>query len=317
MRGLVAFALHLVDGFFEHRRVHLEADGLDVAALLATEHVAGTAELEVECGDFEAGAEIGELLERGQAAARDLGQLGVRRDEQVGVGAAIGASDAASELVQLAQSMAVRAVDDDGVGERDVEAVFDDRSRDEHVVLVVHKGEHDALELGLRQLSVADDDARRGHLLADHGGHLVDGFNAVVDEVDLTAALQFHLDGGADELLVELGDDGLDGHAVFGRRLDDGHVAQAHQAHVQGARDGRGGHGEHVDGRAHLLQALLVLDAEALLFIDDEQAEILELELLREDRVGADEDVDLAVFGLLRRSRFSPSRCGSATAFPP
>ena len=174
--------------------------------------------------------------------------------------------------------MAVGAVDDDGVGERDVEAVLDDGGGDEDVVLVIHEGEHDAFELGLRQLAVADDDAGGGDLLADHGGELVDGFDAVVDEVDLAAALEFHLDGGADELFIELGDDGLDGHAVLGRGLDDGHVAQAHQGHVQGARDGRGGHGEHVDGGAHLLQAFLVADAEALLFVDDEEAEILELE---------------------------------------
>ncbi len=44
MRRLVTFALHLVDGFFEHGRVHLEADGLDVAALFAAEHVAGAAQ---------------------------------------------------------------------------------------------------------------------------------------------------------------------------------------------------------------------------------------------------------------------------------
>ena len=46
---------------------------------------------------------------------------------------------------------------------------------------------------------------------------------------------------------------------------------------MQGARDGRGGHGEDVDGGAHLLEALFVADAEALLFVDDEEAEVLEL----------------------------------------
>jgi hypothetical protein len=37
-----------------------------------------------------------------------------------------------------------------------------------------------------------------------------------------------------------------------------------------------------------------VAHAEALLFVDDEQAEVLELEVLRQDAVGADEDVDFA-----------------------
>ena len=46
-------------------------------------------------------------------------------------------------------------------------------------------------------------------------------------EVRLAAAFKLHLDGRAHELLVELGNDGLDGHAVLGRSLDDGHIAQA------------------------------------------------------------------------------------------
>ena len=74
---------------------------------------------------------------------------------------------------------------------------------------------------------MADDDAALRNELLDACRELVDGFDAVVDEVDLAAALEFELDGGADELLVELGDDGLDRHAVFGRRLDDAHIAQA------------------------------------------------------------------------------------------
>ena len=87
--GLVSFALDLADGLFEHGGVHLEADGFDVAGLLAAEHVARAAEFEVERGDLEAGAEVGELLERGEAAAGDLGEFGLGRDEQIGVGAAI------------------------------------------------------------------------------------------------------------------------------------------------------------------------------------------------------------------------------------
>ncbi len=173
--------------------------------------------------------------------------------------------------------MAVGAVDDDGVGEGDVEAVFDDGGGDEDVVLVVHEGEHDALELGFGELAVADDDAGLGDEFADFAGEVVDGLDAVVDEVGLASALELHLDGGADELFVEFGDDGLDGHAVFGGRLDDGHVAEADQRHVEGAGDGGGGHGEDVDGGAHLLEALFVAYAEALLFVDDEEAEVLEL----------------------------------------
>ena len=89
MGGLVFLALHLAHGLFEHGGVHLEADGLDVAGLLAAEHVARAAEFEVERGDLEAGAEVGELFERGEAAAGDLGELRLRWDQQIAVGAAV------------------------------------------------------------------------------------------------------------------------------------------------------------------------------------------------------------------------------------
>ena len=41
-------------------------------------------------------------------------------------------------------------------------------------------------------------------------------------------------------------------------------------------------------------------DAEALLLVDDEQAEVLELEIFRQHGMGADEDVDLSGGGLLQ-----------------
>ena len=59
-----------------------------------------------------------------------------------------------------------------------------------------------------------------------------------------------------------------------------------------------------MDVGAQRLQPLLVGDAEALLLVDDDEAELPELDALGEHRVGADDDVDLAGLeplpGLLR-----------------
>ena len=172
----------------------------------------------------------------------------------------------------------------------DVEAVFDDGGGNEHVEFVVHKGEHHLFEFALAQLAMADRNARGGNEFLDARRDLIDVFDAVVDEVDLAAALEFEFDGGANDLFIELRDHGLNGHAVFGRRLDDRHVAQTHQRHVQSARNGRGAHGEHVNLLAHLFEAFLVTHAEALLFVDDEQAEVLEPDVFRKQAVGTDQD---------------------------
>jgi len=55
--------------------------------------------------------------------------------------------------------------------------------------------------------------------------------------------------------------------------------------------------------RLKLLQALLVLDAEMLFLIDDQKADIAELDGLAEKRVGADDDVDGSVGQPLFRLR--------------
>ena len=64
------------------------------------------------------------------ASARDQVLAG---DQEVGVGALVRAADAAAQLVELRQAEVVGAVDDDGVGARDVEPGLDDRRADQHV----------------------------------------------------------------------------------------------------------------------------------------------------------------------------------------
>jgi hypothetical protein len=86
----------------------------------------------------------------------------------------------------------------------------------------------------------------------------------------------------------------LDRQTVARRRFDDGHVSNPRQRHVQRPRNRRRRHREHVDFLAHLLDAFLVRHAEALLFVDDEQAKISKGHILGEQAVCADDDVQLA-----------------------
>ena len=82
---------------------------------------------------------------------------------------------------------------------------------------------------------------------------------------------------------------------LLGRGGDRGHLADAGHGHLEGAGDGRRRHAQHVDGGAHPLQLLLVLDAEALLLVDHQQAEVLELDLRVEQPVRPDHHVRGAV----------------------
>ena len=64
--------------------------------------------------------------------------------------------------------------------------------------------------------------------------------------------------------------------------------------HVQGARNGRSRHGQNIHLSAHLLDALFVPNAKALLFVDHQQTEVGELHVFREQSVRADQDVNFA-----------------------
>ena len=115
-----------------------------------------------------------------------------------------------------------------------------------------------------------------------------------MEEEGLAAALDLALDRLADQVLVVGADVGADRAPALGRGLDHRDVAQPGEAHLQGARDRRRREREDVDFQLQLAQQLLLLDAEALLLVDDDEAQLLGADVAREQPVGADQDVDLA-----------------------
>ena len=123
---------------------------------------------------------------------------------------------------------------------------------------------------------------------------LVDGLHAVGDVVDLAITGELRTNGRGDDVWVVLPHRHLDGEAPRRRRHDQAHVAHAAHRHLHGARDGRGREREHVDLLAHVLELLLVLDAEALLLVDDDEAQVVRVHVGGEQAVGAHEDAHLA-----------------------
>ena len=103
----------------------------------------------------------------------------------------------------------------------------------------------------------------------------------VVHEEHLALAQQLAPDGLGHRPLVVLADVGEDRLALGRRGVEQREVADAGEAHLERARDRRGGEREHVDVGLQLLDRLLVADAEALLLVDDQQAEVLELDVVR------------------------------------
>src|SRR4029077_9870784 len=86
----------------------------------------------------------------------------------------------------------------------------------------------------------------------------------------------------------------FDGRAAGRELVEDGNVEIAIESERERARDGRGGEDENVGrvavrcGFVH--QALALEDAEAVLFIDGDEAEARELDIVFDERVRADDE---------------------------
>ena len=89
----------------------------------------------------------------------------------------------------------------------------------------MHKAQHHFFQLAFGHLAVAYSNARPGHQFLQLGCDFVDAFYSIVDEVHLTAAFEFLLQSGLDQLFIPGSDHGLNGDSVFRRGLDDAHVA--------------------------------------------------------------------------------------------
>ncbi len=226
---------------------------------------------------------------------RRLGQRLLRRVQHVGVPALPAPAHPAAQLVQLGEAEGVAALDDQGVGIGDVDPGLDDRGRHQDVELLLPEVDDHLLQLGLAHLPVRGGDPRLRHQLLQPGGRPVDRLDPVVDVEHLALAQEFTPDRGRDLLLVVRADEGQHRVSLLRRGGDGGHLPDPGDRHLQGARDRGRGHGEHVDVGPQLLQLLLVLDAEALLLVDDDQAEVLEPGLRGEQPVGADDDVHRAL----------------------
>ena len=219
------FAAQAGELLLEQLRVRVETDGRDLAGLLGADDRTRTAQLEVAHRDGESGPQPTALGDRREPLVRLLRHRGVGREQQVGVAAFAGASDATTQLVHLPEPEQVRTFDDERVRVGDVEPGLDDGGADEHVDVTLPEAQHDLLERPLVHLPVRDPDAGVGHEPQDAVRRLVDRVDLVVHVEDLAVAQELASDGELDLALLERLHDGDDGLTVLRRRLDDGEVA--------------------------------------------------------------------------------------------
>src|SRR5690606_33426826 len=130
--GLAAF-LELLHRAREELVVERESDALDLPALPFAEELAGAADLEVVRRERETDAERFERFDRLEPFRGLRRELASRRRDEIRIRLMMRPAHAAAELMELREPEPVRAVDDDRVRRRDVDAALDDRRADEHV----------------------------------------------------------------------------------------------------------------------------------------------------------------------------------------
>ena len=146
---------------------------------------------------------------------------------------------------------------------------------------------------------MAHDNARVGHEELELRAHHLDGRHAVVQEEHLAPALNLAPNRVADDAVVVVLHERLDGQAVLRRRRDGAHVPRAGEREIQRARDGRGREREHIHVGPHQLELLLVHHPEALLLINHHKAKVLERHVTLHEPVRADDNVHRARLQLL------------------
>ncbi len=263
-----------------------------MARLVVTEQIACPANVEVVAGELETCAETVEIAEHLETFLRDFGQLRILGIGEIGIGAQLGPPDAPAQLVKLGKAEDIRAVDDDRVRAGQVEPAFDDRRGEQDLVLAFVERTHALFDLAWRHLAMRGDELHFGDALMQPVGQFLHVRNPRDDDETLPTAMVLAQQCFAHHHVVPFHHICADREPVDGRGLNGRKLTQAGHGHLQGARDRRGGQGQHVNIRAHRLQTFFVTHAKVLFFINNQQAEVLELDRLCQQRMGADNNID-------------------------
>ena len=260
--------------------------------LLTTKQIPGAANLQILHGDGHARTQVGVSGHRRQAVVSRLGEWLVRRVQEVGIATLPRPPHTTTQLVQLRQPHKVSSIDEQSIGGRNVDTRLNDRRAYQDVGTTLPEVHHDLFQLFLVHLAVRSDNPRFWNKFTQLGSCLFNGLHAVVDVKDLTFTSKFTPDRRNNLPLVIGSGESEHRVTLLWWGGDRTHLADACHRHLQGARDRRSAHSKHIDVDPHAFKRFFVLDAKTLFLVDDDQAEILELNLLGQQAMGTDDDVD-------------------------
>ena len=289
------------------------------------------------CGLFE---RLQAILRRRRAAIA----LGVCYDKARARNATT--ANAAAQLVQGGQAKALAVLDDHDGSIGHIDAHLDHRGRNEHVDIAALKGIDHAVLLPRRHTAVKALDIktrqrqaqavklgsrivqRHGHghatfVVAGDTGNVLELVGRVArlheraDHIGLLALFMRLADGAVSQVAARLGEDARR-HAGTrnGTMADDARVQVAVDRKRQRARDGRRRHNEQVGPGTLGAQSVTLADAKPVLFVDDDERQVLKINVLRKHGMGAKEDIELAGLQLRMNVRALGRRRGARQERP-
>ena len=176
----------------------------------------------------------------------------------------------------MGKAKAVGAVDDQGVRARYIQSAFDNRRRQKDIVALFIERAHAFFDLRRRHLPVRGDIFHFRHFSPQIFFDLGKIGYARHDKKALPPAIMFTQQRFTQHHGVPWHNIGTHGQTVDRRRLDDGQLAQARHGHLQRPRDRSGRQRQHMHVGLQRFQLLLMIDAEPLFFVNNDEAKPFE-----------------------------------------
>ena len=196
--------------------------------------------------------------------------------------------------MQFAQAKAMCVVDDHCVGSRDVDATFDDGGRNQNVSFAAHESSHDLLEFAIAHLSVTNHNSRSRRKSPHIIGCRLNVVHTIMHPENLSFSSQFAGNCTCESFLIPRNHFGHNRTPIRGRRCQTGNIAQSQHCHVKRARNGRRAECQHICSQTEFKESLLVLDTEALFFINDDKSKIVKSNIGRKQSVRSDHNINSA-----------------------
>src|SRR5215217_2942019 len=114
----------------------------------------------------------------------------------------LGATDSAAQLIEIGEAEPIGAINDDCICVRNIQTAFDNRSANEHVDFSGDESRHHSFQFIGIHLAMSDFNSGLRAKMANSLPRPLDGRNAIMQEEHLPLALQFSIDGSANDPLI-------------------------------------------------------------------------------------------------------------------